>query len=433
MFVSIKNTLHSLARNGWSLLQRRRIRGGLSSLQSEAATPDRDAEEEIVLDRTAAHDLLERGGDLEKSSTYPPSTQDYPEGSSRFATEGVPPPIPLLVPPRHILGSEFYRFAVLVRSHVVDEKFDHLWRDLNGPNRRFDVFPLLDQAALGANFESIERKYPGTIWNHPDRFARFGLNQKASGFNMLWLHGDFSMYVALVDKPDYDYYIMIDYDVHFTKGGTDYINKICDCLSLMGDNVIDGVGLEFKSQPTLRGVTTDWPHFMDWEFFAAASGAFPQVFHFYFPFVVLSRRALIYVLAQRQLEAARRTPADKVVICEAFVPSSLMAAGLKCMDVNNLLPGSYELDTMGLQHLRSDRLAGQPLSFAIRNPQLDVEMIHAVYSQEQFLSRNLNQRSGSRFELEWFLKEIEANFAASLNVDLLADYVARAREKIAAW
>ena len=344
----------------------------------------------------------------------------------------VPPPIPLLVPPRRVPASGETRVAVLVRSHVIDEKFEHLWRDLNGEGRRFDAFPLLDQSALGADLERIERTYPNVIWNHPDQLPELGLSQKTID-NIFWLCGDLSLDVAFVRFPQYDYYIMIDYDVHFTKGATEYVNRLCDRLLSSDEEVVDGVGLEFKSRPTLPGVTTDWPNFMDWSFFAAAAEVFPQVYHFYFPLVALSRRAVLQVFAQRHLEAARRTPPDKVVICEAFVPSNLMAAGLKCMDLNTLLPGSYELDSMGLQHLRSDRLAGQPLSYAIRHPQPGVEMVHAVYSQEKFLERNLNQRSGSRAELEWFSTELIETFAPTLQADLLEDYLSRARERMASF
>jgi hypothetical protein len=375
------------------------------------------------------HDAAGRSGHVEMTSPSP----DLLEHADRSKADDAPPPIPRLVPLRYVSASDPRRVAVLVRSHVADEKFDYLWQDLNREGRRYDVFPLLDQSALGGNAAALEAKYPGVIWNHPDRFASLGLSQKAFGFNMLWLHGDFSMYVALIDKPDYDYYVMIDYDVHFTNNATEYLNRLCDRLTSPTEEILDGVGLEFKSRPTLPGVTTDWPNYTNWEFFAAAAEAFPTVFHFYFPFVALSRRALMQLLAQRQLEAARHTPADKVVICEAFVPSSLMAAGFRCIDLNDLLPGSYELDSMGLQHLRSDRLGGQPLSYAISHPQLGVEMVHAIYSQEQFLKRNLSQRSGGSAELTWLSDQLTEHFAASLDADLLQDYLARVREKIAAF
>ena len=388
----------------------------------------RDPQNQAVVDR-----FVQSGVDLETMIAEVRASEDYRATLSDLPAEQAPPPIPRLVPPRRIPAPDERRVAVLVRSHILDEKFDHLWRQLNGEGRRFDAFPLLDRSTLSDNAALIEANYPGMIWNHPDQLPELGLSQKSGRYNIFWLCGDLSLDLAFSKHPQYDYYIMIDYDVHFTIDAVSYLNRLSARLLSADDEVIDGAGLDFKSRPVLPGVTIDWANHTDWEFYPAAAEIFPHVYHFYFPFVALSRRAVLQVLAQRQLEAARRTPADKIVICEAFVPSSLMAAGLKCVDLNALLPHSYELHSMGLQHWRSDRLAGQPLSYAIRHPHPGVEMVHAVYSEAKFLERNLNQRSGSRAELERFSTELRETFGSSLDADLLETYLSRAREKMSAF
>ena len=388
----------------------------------------RDPENQATIDQ-----FVHNGVDLETTISKVRDSEDYRRTLSDPAAEQAPPPISRLIPPRRIPAPDEHRVAVLVRSHILDDKFNHLWRELNGQGRSFDAFPLLDRSTLGENAALIEANYPGMIWNHPDQLPELGLNQKSGRHNIFWLCGDLSLDLAFSRHPQYDYYIMIDYDVHFTIDAVAYLNRLCARLLSEDDEVIDGAGLDFKSRPVLPGVTIDWANYTDWEFYPAAAEIFPHVYHFYFPFVALSRRAVLQVLAQRQLEAARRTPPDKVVICEAFVPSSLMAAGLKCVDLNALLPGSYELHSMGLQHWRSERLAGQPLNYAIRHPHPGVEMVHAVYSDAKFLERNLNQRSGSRAELEWFSTELRETFASSLDAGLLETYLSRAREKMSTF
>ncbi len=383
----------------------------------------RDPESSAIIQQ-----FVDQGIDLEAMIAQALRSEEYREKQQpdAYLVKHPPPSIPSLIRPSLKPKGE-HRVAVLVRSHVVDEKFDHLWRDLSGEGRRFDVYPLLNQAMLGVEAKQIEARYPGVIWNHPDQFPALGLNQKPEIYDTLWLCGDFPLYVSAMQYPDYDYYILIEYDVHFTKNATDYINRLCDRLLLSGVDVMDGVGLDFKPEPTLAESRTDWP------FFGAAARAFPYVYHFYFPFLVCSRRAVTQVFAQRQLEAARQTAGDQVVICEAFVPSSLMAGGLRCADLNTALPGSYEMESMNLQRQTPEQLAGQPLDFAIRHPAPRVEMVHGVYSQRQFLERNLGLRSGSRAELEWFSTEVVQTFGASLDADLLDGFLSRARDRMAAF
>ena len=357
-------------------------------------------------------------------------------GDDRTAvdTTDIPPPptpIPVMVPARYPPVPSERRVAVFLRSHVVDEKFHDIWRALSGSRRLYDVFLLLDQAAIGSQKQAIDNTYPGVIWYHPGQMPAMGLHQRSGDSNIYWLCGDISLFTALLTEPQFDYYVMIDYDVHFCKNAKDYLNGLTQKLRDIED-MPDGLGLEYRSAPTVPAIAGAWPGYVGWEFFAAAHRVFPEVFHFYFPIVALSRRAILCVLAQRQLESLRRTPAEDVVNAEAFVPSCLMAAGMKCMDLNEFIPGSYKPDSMGLQHLRSDRVSGQPLSYAASHPPDGVEMIHAVYSQRRFLERNLTQRGNDHKQLEWLIGEIEQNFASSLDSDVLEAFLERARKRLEA-
>ena len=362
-----------------------------------------------------------QGIDLETLIVQALGSSEYKEKSSASGFVRYPPPsVPALLPLRDGSADQ-RRVAVLVRSHVVDEKFEHLWSDLNGSDRRYDIFPVLNRAMLGGQAQSLEDRYPGIVWNEPAQFPPLGLHQTSNIHDTLWLCGDFPLILAALELPDYDYYVLVEYDVHFPRGGTAYMNRLVDRLLSSSEAILDGVGLEFSPEPARP------EHRGGWAFFAAAAKVFPRVHHFYFPFVVLSRRGVAQVFAQRQLEAVRLAPHDEIVICEAFVPSSLMAANLSCVDLNTILPQSYTMASVGLQHVQPGRLSGQPLSYALANPYGDVEMTHGVYSDRAFLERNLALMGRNRSDLDLFASRVSDTFGPTLDGDLVQSYLAKAR------
>ena len=119
------------------------------------------------------------------------------------------------------------------------------------------------------------------------------------------------------------------------------------------------------------------------------------------------------------------------MLCESFLPSALMAAGFGCQDLNAVLPGSYLASSMGLQHYHPGRLAGLPLSLALAEPDASVEMVHAVYSDDHFLSRNLSQAWSSPAGLQTYLREAPGRFGEVIAPDLVSSYLERAERRAA--
>ncbi len=372
-------------------------------------------------------DFVALGVTLEDMITQALHSGEFSERTGAFAGGYQGPPIPHLVPPPLARPAGRSRVAVMIRSHRVDAKFDHLWRALGGPDggRCYDLFPLLDADALEDERTEITARYPSTVWVGEGDFRAAGLTQRSGQHANAWLLGDLALYCAVRQRPEYNYYVMVEFDVHFTRDAAAYMDRLCDSL-LAGDRAADAVGLEYSPLPH----SADRPR-EGWPFFAPALKAFPLVYHFYFPVVAASRQSLLHAFAARQLEAARRTVSEDLVLCESFLPSTLMAAGFSCQDLNTVLPGSYLASSMGLQHHHPERLAGLPLSLALAEPDASVEMVHAVYSDEHFLSRNLSQAWSSPAGLQTYLREAPGRFGEVIAPDLVGGYVERAEQRLA--
>ncbi len=344
-------------------------------------------------------------------------------GAALGAYAGRPVPQLVQLPPPRPPGLP--RVAALIRSHLMDAKFDHMWGALHGGGepRLYDIFPLLDGDALGSRKAEIDARYPSTIWTFAEDVRAAGLAQRSEQHPNMWLLGDFALYLSVVQQPQYDYYVMIDYDLHFTRDPVAYMNRLCERLLSTEEEVLDGVGLDFSREPTPASQPRDWP------FFAPAAKAFPLVWHFYFPIVAASRRGLLHAFAGRQLEAARQTPSQDLVFSESFLVCSLMSAGFNCQDFNTVLPGSYHIDTMGLQHVVPGKLSGLPLSRALADHQPGVEMVHGVYSDEHFLNRNLDIVWGSPTGLQMYLRDVPDQYGSALAPDLIGRYLERAQSR----
>jgi hypothetical protein len=321
------------------------------------------------------------------------------------------------------------RVAALIRSHVMDDKYHQMWRALEGEGqdggepRAYDLFGLLDGDVLGPRKAEIDARYPNTVWTFAEDVRAAGLAQRSDAHPNMWLLGDFAMYLSVVQQPQYDYYVMIDYDLHFTGSAVGYMNRLCERLLDTSQETLDGVGLDFSREPTPASQPRDWP------FFAPAAKAFPFVWHYYFPIVAASRRGLLHAFAGRQLEAARQTPSEDLVFSESFLVCSLMSAGFNCQDFNTVLPGSYQIDSMGLQHVARGKLSGLPLSRAEADAFPGVEMIHGVYSDEHFLQRNLSIVWNDPAGLQMYGREVPAQYAGLIAPALLDDYVGRAARR----
>jgi hypothetical protein len=256
--------------------------------------------------------------------------------------------------------------AVLVRTHRIDEKFNSLWDKLNRGRRNFDVYPIVDET--GGRLSDV----PGLPIRHSAQASReLGLTQPRG--DLLYFCGDIPYYFALRELPEYSHYLMIEYDIELTADDASFIARLCDRLAEPAWSGTDFVGLR-------HSVGRDAP------WYEACRKQLPDRYCFfcYFPFSILSRRAAAYLFTQRQLEAARQTPAEEVVHCETFIPSFAAAGGFRCHDLSDLMPGCYRFDLMAMQLGKT--AMGKPMGFHL-SVEPGIGMIHPVYSHSEYAWR----------------------------------------------
>jgi len=259
------------------------------------------------------------------------------------------------------------RVAVLIRCFKIDEKALDLYTQLRASDRDFDVFLLVDETRNPA-----VSRLNDVIRFSLDACPRVGLRYTRQ--DLFWMSGDIPMFFAKDTLRDHSHFIQLDYDVQFTKDGIGFLNRIAAALTSAGGYGLDAIVL----QHTVLTPPCDWP------FFGTAARHFKVVRFSYGPFVGLSRRALEFLHAQRQLERATLTESEDIVISEAFIPSHLVEAGFRCVDLEEIAPGSYESwdDTTSMRMFPLGLPLGAPI-----NVKPAIEMVHPVYSVEDHFIR----------------------------------------------
>lgn len=258
------------------------------------------------------------------------------------------------------------RVAVLIRTHVVNAKLWDLLDSLSG-SPIFDLYVLADEthgplAVSGA-----------AVVSHTVRMcSELGLYTDFD--NVLWKCGDYPIYCALSQLPDYDYYIQIEFDVQIVRKSPLYVERLIGRLRAHPDEQLDLV------IPYLQLAGPQWM----WA--SAAAKAYTSVYMGFFPFVVLSARAANYLLGERRKEALRILSGSDIIHCEAFCGTALLAAGhYKCIGLDALIPGSISTDTFSVQGQINFLLGAH----VVRHP--EVEMLHPVLDAKEFLSRALRR------------------------------------------
>jgi hypothetical protein len=290
----------------------------------------------------------------------------------------------------------------MIRTHVIDDRVQELLEHLDRGRRNFDLFLAVDETN-----GRPETDLQNVVWHSVARCPELGLTHTRE--RLIWWCGDFPFYFALAQLPQYQYYIMIENDVHLTQCDASLLNDLAAAL-LSGATVgIDAVGTRL-----LREVPID--HELHRLLHRPAFAFFETTYSYFFPLIALSRQAVSYLYAQRQLEAMRETPADAVLHCESFVPSHLIRAGFSCVDLNAVLPGSYLNDLMvlpapqyGIPRCQANGFEG----FA--------RMIHPVYGDGDFLQRLLSRCHDAGHQ-QYLLRRIDDGEFDPIPAPLLARF-----------
>ncbi len=258
------------------------------------------------------------------------------------------------------------RVAVLIRGHKIDDKLRHMHAHLDSPDAQYDLFLLLNQTNGPIALDACN-----VVEFSQQRISELGLSYAFP--KLFHLCGDIALFFAMRDLPKYSHFIMIDYDVHFVRSGSAMLNALVARLRDPTQCELDAIGLQYSI------INPGWEHY------EKAAQVFGDVRFINYPFVRLSRRALAYLNAQRRLERMNYKDGRELPLCcEAFVPGHLASAGFHCIDLLDVLPGSYE----SVARDSSMRLVpyGLPLGASIAIPPA-IEMIHPVYSVADYLWR----------------------------------------------
>lgn len=159
----------------------------------------------------------------------------------------------------------------------------------------------------------------------------------------LWFSRDHALYVLLHALPRHDYYVMSEYDVQVNA-------RLDELVAAAAARGLDLVAAK------LRPVDQAWPWYHN------ARAHFDDPWGILFAVVVVSRRALERLYAERLAHAARRRAGEtgEWAHCEGFVPSVIAAApGMRMADLSEFvrlpyftwdvakLAGAPELDEPG--------------------------------------------------------------------------------------
>ncbi len=294
--------------------------------------------------------------------------------------------------------------AVLIRTHILDDKVMDLLALLERSKQFFDVFIVYDRGN-----GQPETNLGNLIWHSATECSSLGLCNNHE--RLLWWCGDYPFYFAIRNKPGYQYYVMIEYDVHFTGGTADLLERL---IPLMLSQRLDAVGTRLRVEEKRQ---EDGLHY-------AAFARYETVYSYFFPFIVLSRPALHYLYSLRREEKSCETSSNDILYCESFVPTALISAGFRCADLNAVLPGSYRNDLM----IMPNRTLGLPLSLGAQFVNFS-EIIHPVYSDDEYLRRVL---SGCAVvpAIKVFISQLDAGDFGSIASDTHGRYKKLAEEKL---
>lgn len=99
------------------------------------------------------------------------------------------------------------RYAVLFRTHIWDAFVAGQYERLKQLIGRGDLYVLLDETN-----GSVATGQPAVVNHTNASIEALGL-APAGGGNMLWYNGDYPLYFFYAQHPDYDFYVMTEYDV----------------------------------------------------------------------------------------------------------------------------------------------------------------------------------------------------------------------------
>ena len=283
------------------------------------------------------------------------------------------------------------RTAVVIRAHQTTQKLASSVSLMSG-GETYDLF-----VAANETHEKIDTFFAVKLSHSTDILRPLG-ERNVSDFGIVH-HSDVVFSFLRSSLPDYDFILLVEDDLHMPKGAA--------TLDLLLAAIRD-------RSPAVDLVATDLRKAApNWWWYQNGQRRFEEVHAIFFPLVGMSARAIDFVRQERLQEAEEG--AD-LVFCEAFVPSTLAAAGgFEMVDANKLLPGLYERSTFKtdlpflLEDLRWQSGAG---------------MFHPVFSAAEFLEKRF-KHAKDNWNFRGFMNDLE-HAQRVIPAQLKIEYAARA-------
>lgn len=211
--------------------------------------------------------------------------------------------------------SDCPRYAVLFRTHLWDDFVARQYERLKSRTGRGDLYVLLDETN-----GPVETGQAAVVGHTNASIEALGL-APAGGGNLLWYNGDYPLYFFYDRHPDYDYYVMVEYDV---------------CINIDLDHLVDrclreGAGLAALAKGE---AVSDWAHA------ASCQEIYPPqaVAKRLICLATFSRDAVRHLFERRlALSAEIRAGAIQAwPFCEGYIPTELAVSGFKLLELSEL-------------------------------------------------------------------------------------------------
>jgi hypothetical protein len=273
------------------------------------------------------------------------------------------------------MSSHNPRYAVLFRTHVWDKFIDRQYGRLCDQIGNGDVFVVANNTSGTCNPPD---DLPLVSFCEGD-IVDLGYAKGGSG-EMLWYNVDYALYYFAKLKPDYDYYVLFEYDVVVTV-------PLDEVIAAVHASGIDLVGLS-TSDPI-----------SEWWFRSSCLEVYKEeeLRKMLLPLGIFSSNAVRH-LSRRRLELSGDLRSGQLQTwphCEAFIPTELARAGYVIEELSRFGPSEHLNHTPPL--LEHDLGAMQGESFlhpVLDTPRYVANAIKYEYRPESFFlpSSILRQR-----------------------------------------
>ncbi len=227
------------------------------------------------------------------------------------------------------------RYAVLFRTHIWDDYVERQYQRLRANIGRGDLYVLLDET-----HGAVETGKDRVVSHTNAAIKSLGLADAGSG-NFLWYNGDYPLYFFYDRHPEYDFYLMSEYDVTINES----IDRIVDEVAQAD------AGLLALS----KGETTEDKIVSCLDVYAREETQKRLIC-----IAVFSREA-VRALFDKRIELSLEHATGRIQrwpFCENFIPAELRRCGFKLMELTDVgstesydwWPPVLERDLDGLRH-----------------------------------------------------------------------------------